>query len=352
MTTRPPVVLTCRGHCCGRSSAVDELDLLMLQGRLERAVGDRARVRTFDCLGPCDGVRTVVVRREGRMRWFADLDEAADVDLLARWLRSADEALPARLASLEFDVPTEPPVLVPRRLDTTPSSLAAAVSAALTDRSGRWTLGVPGADATFAPRRGTTRVVIGDDTVEAVDAGAAMRLSIESDVTALMFDRSRDDASLVLALPRRDAMHAPHVVTELGSDIGAIRPEHRAQTLFDLGVGRPGVSVCVRVGLAGDALVRRLVGLTWVEAFDRAADDLARLSITRIVRTPIGRIEVAARSRDHPTSGAATLDVDTLGANRELPEGWVLPDSMRVAAVFRPTDADTFRGQLDGHLRR
>ena len=74
----------CRGCCCGTKAEHPGVDHRGLE-QLTRRGAERAGLRyeTTDCLGPCAAGNIVVVRREGRVRWFRRMNtESAVVDLL------------------------------------------------------------------------------------------------------------------------------------------------------------------------------------------------------------------------------------------------------------------------------
>lgn len=85
----------CRGCCCGTRAKHPGVDHRALE-KQARAGAQRAGLRyaTTDCLGPCAQGNIVVVRREGRIRWYRRMnDEAATTELLEH-LEHGD-ALPA-----------------------------------------------------------------------------------------------------------------------------------------------------------------------------------------------------------------------------------------------------------------
>ena len=70
---------------------------------------------------------------------------------------------------------------------------------------------------------------------------------------------------LTLCLPEKEAAMARRtVVTELGPDCDAIRPEDRAAILFDIGLGTVQVDTCVRTAIGTIARLRAAAGRPFV----------------------------------------------------------------------------------------
>jgi hypothetical protein len=89
------------------------------------------------------------------------------------------------------------------------------------------------------------------------------------------------------------AMPARTVVTELGPDRAAIRPDDRAATLFDLGLGSAAFAFCVRTSDRAlvDAL-RRVAGERFLTAGRALATALVGASPHRVAISRLARIEV------------------------------------------------------------
>lgn len=69
-------VWVCRGCCCGTRKKHPGVDHKGLE-KLLRSGAKRAGMRyeVTDCLGPCGQGNVVVVRRDGRIRWFRKLND-------------------------------------------------------------------------------------------------------------------------------------------------------------------------------------------------------------------------------------------------------------------------------------
>ena len=92
MTTR---VVVCRGCCCGSTTKRPHVDHAAVLARLERSADAHPRamrIRTSECLGPCEHADVVVVvpspegrRRGGRPVWFGLMEEHV-LDELTAWV--------------------------------------------------------------------------------------------------------------------------------------------------------------------------------------------------------------------------------------------------------------------------
>jgi hypothetical protein len=94
------------------------------------------------------------------------------------------------------------------------------------------------------------------------------------------------------------------VLTELGADPGAARPQDCAATLFDLGLGLRAADACVRV--ADPALIdclRAAAGRTILAAGHPILERLAASSPHRVFLARFGRIEVYTRIPDAGFAG-------------------------------------------------
>lgn len=166
---------------------------------------------------------------------------------------------------------------------------------------------------------------------------------INDDLRALTFDPPNmiSEPRVVLALTRgRGGVPLVMGVTDLGDDNDALLEDDGAR-LFDLGLGRREARFGVRVsdGPAYTAL-RGAHGLPLAHAFPQCAGSLLAESPTRVVDSPLGRIEV--KSRIGAAAGAAApgphthLLPDQLATGRSLPVGMDLPRAYLPGAVFYP----------------
>lgn len=89
----PPTLYLCRGCCCGTETEHPGVD----HDALEQAARDGVepagiRVRTTDCLGPCDAGNVVVVHAGGQRRWFGRMNSLAATEELAAVLAEQGDA--------------------------------------------------------------------------------------------------------------------------------------------------------------------------------------------------------------------------------------------------------------------
>jgi (2Fe-2S) ferredoxin len=88
-------VVVCRGCCCGSVAKRPHVDHAAVVARLERSAAahpQAMRLRTSECLGPCEHADVVVVvpsqegrRRGGRPVWFGLVDEQV-LEALTAWV--------------------------------------------------------------------------------------------------------------------------------------------------------------------------------------------------------------------------------------------------------------------------
>ena len=107
-----PLVTACRGCCCGTVRTHPTVDHGALLARLVDTVGERGRVRTSECLGPCERSNVVVIapapdaRRGGaRPTWVRAVLDEATVDDIAAWIDAGGPGVaqpPLRVEVLTF----------------------------------------------------------------------------------------------------------------------------------------------------------------------------------------------------------------------------------------------------------
>ncbi len=165
----------------------------------------------------------------------------------------------------------------------------------------------------------------------------------------------------VFCLPSQSLERGPSVLTDLGRDRAALRPENREGRLFDMGIGRPGVRFCVRT--EDQALAALLAKNSGHSLFDRANPVMAAIkeaSPNRVVMTPLGRIEVfqaigSSRNGQGTPEGPHTHVLPKLlasgrshDANIPVPDGLTPLLSLHPA---HPLDRQDGAFDLDGHER-
>lgn len=198
----------------------------------------------------------------------------------------------------------------------------------LADPGATWTMGADGASARFS-RRPEERVSRGPGS--AVTARGGIRLVLPDEVTVIAYetpsatDPLRWDHAVAFCITEDQARQRGHtVVTEVGPDSGALRPQDTGAILFDLGMGGPFADLLVRTADPSPLAALRAA----VAAPDDPATDLTTVladpAVHRVVRTAGGRIEMTA------PPPAVTPGGRTHPATAPVPDGWV------PCAVVRP----------------
>lgn len=222
-------VLVCRGCCCGSYAKHPHVDhaehLRSLTGALSGVPG--AKVWAVDCLNSCERSNVVVVRSDGKRRWFGEMLADDDVETLARWLRAgAPGDAPIDLLPHVFD----PDSLTPATPPMSPlkeNALVAWIAEALA-LGGGWTIGYRGVVGEFDPAGAEIAVEPAADgtggTVTARTGSGVLQLHVASDTRAFFVgatDPSAEPVLVVLAsvTPGEPHLAAPNLVR---SSIGTI----------------------------------------------------------------------------------------------------------------------------------
>jgi hypothetical protein len=166
----------------------------------------------------------------------------------------------------------------------------------------------------------------------------ALRIALTAGVVPLAYEAlvrrpGRWQQGVLFCLPRRRAeSHCRSVVTELGPDRDAIRPEDRDAVLFDVGLGAHNVDFCVRTRDAGLlALLRQQKGRSLLDPGSRAMGAIIEASPHRIAISTLGRAEVYQAIGTTRTPGGPHTHVlprllksgRTHSANIPVPKGLV-----------------------------
>ena len=209
------------------------------------------------------------------------------------------------------------------RLDWSLRDIGAFVAGTLRSGGGTWVSGIHGAVADFCIGDGE-EAALGHEgpVVTAATERGAIAFHLSDRIRALAVGTD----VIVLALPRVDVpAEAPLGLTALGADRDAIRAEARGDALFDFGLGSMAGQFGIRTA-APDLIDRlgRCAGLRWPALLASVGADLVTLSPTRVVRHPIGRIEVATPI---PPPG---------GLSPPGPHTHVLPDLLAIGGDLLP----------------
>lgn len=201
-----------------------------------------------------------------------------------------------------------------------------------------WSIGVLGALAEF--HRDDVETWASGGVHSIVTARGALRLQLTAATRAVAYETLAAHPEswhhgVALCLPG-DActMHRRRAITELGPDRDAIRPDDRADLLFDLGLDTPYCDFYVRTRDPGQiARLRAAVGRSLFDTRHELLHEIPLLSPHRVFVSRLGRIEVYQRIG---APGGATPDGPhthvlpkllrcnrTHSANIALPAGWI-----------------------------
>ncbi|WP_291158083.1 DUF1289 domain-containing protein [Hyphomicrobium sp.] len=244
--------------------------------------------------------------------------------------------LPSRLSALSVRV---------RLLPWTRDELLNWARDTVEARRGTWCTGAPGAVAEFPCTSGRTiSVDLEQDSLVARAPDASFRLRVSDKVRAFAFS---EGGPIVLGLPKaRAAIRSTSVLTPLGSDSDAIDAEHKAEQLFDYGIGRKNSRFCVRT--SDDALLSALsdnAGRHWADVMKAIGMQVLSSSPTRVVESAAARIEVFAKiplpGELSPPGAHTHLLPDFLKGGEEIASSLAPPDYAAPVAIFYP---DEMRG--------
>lgn len=158
-----------------------------------------------------------------------------------------------------------------------------------------------------------------------------------------------------LCLPVTDApMAGRDVLTELGPDAGALRPDDRASVLFDMGLGQMQVDFCIRTSDPDLlAVLRAHAGRSLFDAGNPTMAAILAGHPHRVAQSRIGRVEVFQKIGGPDTGGVSPAGPHTHvlakllragrthSANTPIPEGLVPVAGLHPASpVMTPMGED------------
>lgn len=196
-----------------------------------------------------------------------------------------------------------------------------------------WAVGMVGAVAEFM--RTSAEHAGSDYGTCVVTARGALRIEATPETRVARFTTASGLACIALCLPEALArLSGRAVLTGVGRDDGALRPEDRDAFLFDLGVGSPFFDFCIRT--ADPAAVCRLQQQSGTHLFadgQALLPEIAAMQPQRIVCSRLGRIEVyqsiAPVGGTTPDGPHTHLLPDLLAAglpfarDEPIPVGWI-----------------------------
>lgn len=227
----------------------------------------------------------------------------------------------------------------------------------ITDPHASWSCGRFGVIAEFHRDADEPVEIRTEPDLVAVTDRGAIRIEQQVELRPVAYETisKRSDSwgqGVALCLPRALArMSGRTVVTELGPDTSAVRPQDRTSLLFDLGLGGEHAETCVRtsdpdaIALLRSACGKALLGQPAI------AQQLPGISPHRVFCSRLGRIEVyqGIPAPDGKTpEGPHTHLLPRLLANGldhaatvPVPEGWSAAMSLFPAHPLTRSDGET-----------
>ena len=221
------------------------------------------------------------------------------------------------------------------------------IEAALRDAGAGWSLGSFGAVAEFHQDPGEPVQV--EAPLARATARGAIRLSRDPAMVPLAYETvsprpHRWAQGVALCLPEAQAGRPRRkVLTELGPDAGAIRPQDREAVLFDMGLDQPQVEFCIRT--TDPALLETLRGAEGRSLFEAGAPAMSAILSAhphRAAITPLGRCEVFQKIGGPETGGVSPPGPHThllprlLAAGRTHSANIPIPDGLVPCAFLHP----------------
>lgn len=336
-------VLVCRGCCCGTAAKHPSIDHDDQLHQLRAAADEGgARLWTVDCLGPCERSNVVVVRSGQQRRWFGSVLDEATTSALAGWVRTgALSSPPEAIGDLEFSPDDSSPVVA----DDLPigRSLVDLLRPAFERGAAVVTSGSHGAIAEVRVDQGAT-VGVADLRLRVEQTDASIELDLgHPRLRALglrIAGAPHGEYPMVVLAVASDAPEAGSgEVRCLGPDIDAFDDTERSQVLYDLGIGHAAARFCVRAADRDlEPILAGVAGRVGVDALDEIGGALVELSPTRVVISPIGRVEISApipHSTDAPPDGPHThVSREHLALGLAGPPELALPEGLVPVAII------------------
>ncbi len=245
----------------------------------------------------------------------------------------------------------------------------ALLRAQLADPAGALRLGSYGALAVFSRDRDEPARFHEGGRIGIVTDRGAVSLAVGPDLRPFAYETGFTDGwsqGIALCLPASACtMGQRAVLTELGPDDAAVRPQDRAAHLFDLGLGLHAVDACIRAADPGriDRL-RALEGRSLLASGGTGIATVRALGADSVFITRFGRVEVYGPDRRSVAAGAGPRSHvlphllrlrRTHAATAPIPEGWVPCGGLDLAhptrdGSGRPIPFDTGRHAAFGQI--
>jgi hypothetical protein len=246
------------------------------------------------------------------------------------------------------------------------------LAAQIADAETQWSLGTFGAIAEFTRDQDEPVALARSNTaLTAVTARGGIRIAPTSDMRPFAFEtttRESWSARVALCLPQESCAMSRHsVLTELGPDTEALRPQDRGAVLFDLGIDALQVDVCVRVSDPDVAAqLRAHTGQKLFAPGNPAIAVILANSPHRVFVSALGRIEVFqpipaadGKSPEGPHTHVLPNLLHhgrTHAATEPIPDGWIpcahlypphpARDGLGNSRPFDPARHDAFQAML------
>ncbi|WP_349361091.1 DUF6925 family protein [Stappia sp.] len=215
----------------------------------------------------------------------------------------------------------------------------------LENRDAGWSIGSFGAIGEFHQRADDEVVVDRPDALcRATDKGG-LRLDPAqvADAFPLAYETlsprpERWGQGLALCLPEA-AARCPRrdVLTELGPDTAAIRPQDRGGSLFDMGLDQPQIEFCIRTDDPELlAILREAAGRSLMDPSNPAMAAILAAHPHRVVRSALGRVEVYQKIGGPDTGGVSPDGPHTHVLPKLLRAGRTHSANIPVPAGFLP----------------
>lgn len=227
----------------------------------------------------------------------------------------------------------------------------ATLTAALSDPEAGWSMGSFGAIAEFHHVAGDPAPAL-LPSCSALTARGGLRLDALDHMIPVAWEAlsprlDRWQQGVALCLPADLApMGGRSVLTEIGPDAGALRPEDRNAVLFDMGLDQPQVDFCIRT-CDPDllAVLRTNEGHSVMDPQNPAMPAILKAHPHRVALTRIGRVEVYQKIGGPDTGGVSPVGPHThvlpklLRARRSHSANTPIPEGLVPVAGFHPASA-------------